>query len=65
MRTGTFPLHNRLLDGKLVKMLADWRAEGLSHEQIARELHAKGVEVSTETVRRWCHAHLHTDKAAS
>ncbi len=42
-----------LLDGKLDPILKGWKAEGLTVDQITRELHDRDIEVSRETVRRW------------
>ncbi len=42
-----------LLDGQLDPTLKGWKAEGLTVDQITRELHDRDIEVSRETVRRW------------
>lgn len=53
--TGTiFPLADRIFGGKLAEQLTEWRDQGLSYDSIARELHARGVTTTGETVRRWC-----------
>lgn len=53
----TFPLVDRLLDGRLAEILTSWRAEGLSYETMARRLEADhDVTVSIATVYRWCDA---------
>jgi transposase-like protein len=44
---------NRLAGGNLPKLLAQLRANGQSWEDISRELYEIGVEVSTETLRKW------------
>lgn len=51
----TFPLYDRLLNGKLTQLLADWQAEGLSATAMAFELRDRDCVVSPETVRRWLH----------
>ena len=51
-----FALADRILDGELAERLKQWRAERprASYDDIARRLEAHGIEVSRETVRRWC-----------
>jgi hypothetical protein len=52
--TNTFPLVDRILDGRLTQRLTEWRAEGLSFTAIALRLHDDhGIDVTHETVRRW------------
>lgn len=53
-RTSTFPLHDRLLGGTLADKLRAWRADGDSLLTIRDRLSAHDVNVSVETVRRWC-----------
>lgn len=54
-RTSTFPLHDRALDGKLTKLLTDWRDENLSYAEIAFRLRTEHqMNVSASTVMRWC-----------
>lgn len=54
MATPIKPLVDRILDGKLEEVLIAYRAEGLSHEQIARKFRDDhGIEVVAETVRKW------------
>lgn len=54
-RQPLFPLFDRILGGKLAEQLAAWRAEDLSFDAIARRLGAEhDIEVTGETVRRWC-----------
>lgn len=54
MATDSYLLHDRILDGRLGKMLDDWRAEGLSFPEIAFRLRTEhDIKVSDETVRRW------------
>lgn len=49
-----YPLADRILGGDLADRLRAFRSEGLSFEAIARELSLQGIEVSGETVRKWC-----------
>lgn len=49
-----YPLADRILGGDLADRLKAFRANGLSFESIARELSSEGIEVSGETVRKWC-----------
>jgi transposase-like protein len=44
---------NRLAGGNLPELLARLRANGQSWEDISRELYEIGVEVSSETLRKW------------
>lgn len=50
----TFPLADRALGGTLSKRLNRWHREGKSLHSISALLRDEGVDVSTETVRRWC-----------
>lgn len=50
----TWDLADRLYDGKLAVRLATEVAAGDSFDTIAQRLTAEGIEVSRETVRRWC-----------
>lgn len=50
----TFPLADRALGGTLTKRLRRWHNEGKSLHGISALLRDEGIEVSTETVRRWC-----------
>lgn len=53
-RNSTFPLHDRLTDGRLSKELLELRAQGLSYFEIALRIRQDlDIEVSTDTVRRW------------
>lgn len=58
MGTGTsYPLVDRILDGKLEALLRDWREAGLSHERIVLKLHTEhDITVTAVMVRRWCNA---------
>ncbi len=45
---------NRLADGKLPELLAERRSAGQSWDDISRALYSEiGIEVSSETLRRW------------
>lgn len=45
---------DRALGGTLSKRLHRWHREGRSLHAISALLRDEGIEVSTETVRRWC-----------
>lgn len=51
----TFPLYDRILDGRLGEMLADWRGEDPrpSWAEISYRLRDHDIIVTAETVRRW------------
>lgn len=52
--TSTFPLYDRLLNGRLAEFLKRWRSEGRSPVEmrdILRDEHQ--IKVSDATVRRW------------
>lgn len=54
-RQPMLPLVDRLLDGKLEELLTEMRADEQSYDTIARRLHAEhDIDVTGETVRRWC-----------
>lgn len=54
-RRDTFPLVDRLVPGGLAAFLAAARADDESHETIAFRLRTEhDLEVSGETVRKWC-----------
>lgn len=42
-----------LLKGKLDALLIEWEGEGLTIDQMTRQLHDRDIEVSRESVRRW------------
>lgn len=56
MATGTtFPLVDKIMEGRLDEQLRRWRSESLSYEQIARRLLTDfEVDINSTTVRRWC-----------
>ena len=50
----TFPLYDRLYDGRLCETLDDWRAEGLSAAAICDRIEAKTkLRPGRSTVDRW------------
>lgn len=54
-RQPLLPLIDRLLDGKLADYLTEHRTAGLSFDAIGRRLaNEHDVNVTGETVRRWC-----------
>lgn len=53
-KPSVLPLADRILKGRLTERLRQERAEDRSFEQIARGLAADGIDVSGETVRKWC-----------
>lgn len=45
---------DRLAGGNLASLLAQFEAEGLAWEQVAKRLYvAHGIEVTGETLRKW------------
>lgn len=55
MATSIRPLVERILGGRLTDVLVGLRAEGMSHERIARHLGTvHDIQVSGEQVRVWC-----------
>lgn len=49
------PLVDRILEGRLAEVLADWRETGVSYAGIAARMYAEhGIEVGAETIRKWC-----------
>lgn len=45
---------NRLAGGNLPELLTQYRAAGLSWDDISRQLYGeKGIEVTAETLRKW------------
>lgn len=49
----TFHLYDRILGGELTPLLRQWKADGVTLDEQATRLRARGVAVSRETVRRW------------
>lgn len=53
-RAPTFPLFDRILDGKLAELLTGWRDEGLSYLDISFKLRSEHeLTVSPSTIQRW------------
>lgn len=53
-KSSTFQLLDKVTDGKLGERVKALRAEGLSWEATARQLHAEfGITVTRETLRNW------------
>jgi hypothetical protein len=63
------PLVERIVGGDLAGLLAAWRAEGLTLDQMAVRMRTQhDVAVTRETLRRWCHelgVRLDSDKAGA
>lgn len=55
-RGGLYLWADERLDGGLAPQLAQWRAEGLTIDQIVDVLRDRDLVVSRETVRRWLKA---------
>ena len=54
MKQSTYPLVDRLLDGKLADTLTGYRTEGLTFdEMVGRFKLDHQLDVSRETCRRW------------
>lgn len=51
-----YRLSDRTLGGTLERRLRRWRKDGLSFDRIARHLADEGIDVTGETIRRWCNA---------
>jgi hypothetical protein len=57
-RRPIFDLVDRVLDGKLLTVLAEGRTSGDSYETIARNLAVNhDLPISAEQVRKWCIEH--------
>lgn len=55
MSRSLYPLLDRLAGGTLLQRLTEWRAEGLSYDEIARRVaDLTGETVNGESVRRYC-----------
>lgn len=67
MSTAIAPLVDRVLGGRLDEVLSEYRASGLTFEQIARAFKDDhDIDVTKETVRKWVHTRLpRAGKAAS
>lgn len=58
-----FPLADRALGGTLERRLRKQREAGTAYKAIANDLQEDGIDVSGETVRKWC-LELGIEKAA-
>lgn len=57
-RTGTFPVYDRMHEGRLGSTLLAWKAEGIPVEEMTFRLRTEfDITVSVSTVHRWL-AHL-------
>lgn len=54
MATRTFPLADKALGGTLERRLRKQRQAGMTNSAIAEDLADDGIDVSRETVRKWC-----------
>lgn len=52
---------DKVLGGALEETLRKWASQGDSVVTMAAKLERLGIEVSRETVRRWCRDVLHID----
>lgn len=57
-RNPTFPLYDSALGGELIPLLSEWKAEGISLQEMTWRLRERLVPlglspVSPDTVRRW------------
>lgn len=54
-KSSLYELADRVLDGQLIALLTEWRANGLTFADIAHELRTEHeITVTHETVRAWC-----------
>lgn len=51
---GKYDLVNLALGGGLEELLRTSRERGESHDSICRALHDAGIDLTAETIRRWC-----------
>lgn len=49
----SYDLIDRLLEGQLAVVLAGYRADGLTFDQMSAAFADRGIAVSRETLRRW------------
>lgn len=64
--SSTFPLVDRILEGRLADILTNWRAEGATFQDVAYRLRAEhDIKVSIATVQRWVEIAEKREKAAS
>lgn len=53
-RSSTYPLVDRILDGRLADLLTAWRNEGATFQDVAYRLRSEhDIKVSIATVQRW------------
>lgn len=53
-KSGTYRMANRLAGGRLPDLLRDYRADGLSWDDISRRMYGDfGIEAAAETLRQW------------
>lgn len=52
-RQNSYELYDRILGGQLSDLIAGWRGEGLSLEDIAYQLRDRDIHTSANTVGRW------------
>lgn len=53
-RTGTFPVYDRMHDGRLGSTLLTWKADGVPVEEMTFRLRTEfDITVSVSTVHRW------------
>jgi intein-encoded DNA endonuclease-like protein len=54
LNTKDWRMADRLAQGRLALIVAEWRSEGQSHEAIVRRLYADfGIEVTRQTLAKW------------
>lgn len=58
MAESQYDLANTIMGGRLRGYLINSRKRELSYRNIALALREYGIEVTDETVRRWCQEHL-------
>lgn len=52
--TSAYRMADRLLDGKLADLIAQYRAAGMTWDQVSRQLYIDGgVEVTNQTLINW------------
>lgn len=58
MSRSLYPLLDQMAGGNLTQRLTDWRADGLSYDEIARRIEdLTQVATNGESIRRWCIEH--------
>lgn len=56
---------DRLAGGQLADLMASYRTDGMSWDDIARKLYGLGVEANGETLRLWAKTLGITDESAA